>query len=123
MADLWACFEGKSYGKFTNIGCITMFADYRIPQQLELLGLLHRSDILTERMREGELLNVHSEEVLELRGCSIWIVELLRREMVKLDDTTLINAILIDFYLWDTIKDNKDKLGEIPIHRTRSFYY
>ena len=100
-----------------------MFADYRIPQQLELLGLLHRSDILTERMKGGELLNVHSEEVLELRGCSIWIVELLKSEMFKLDDTAPINAILIDFYLWDTVKDNKEKLIEIPIHRTRSFYY
>lgn len=32
VADVWACFEGDSYGKFTDIDEITMFADYRVPQ-------------------------------------------------------------------------------------------
>lgn len=29
VADIWACFEGKSYGEFNDIDSITMFADYR----------------------------------------------------------------------------------------------
>lgn len=29
VADIWACFEGKSYGEFHDIDTITMFADYR----------------------------------------------------------------------------------------------
>jgi hypothetical protein len=32
VADLWACFEGKSYGQFDDIDKVTMFADYRVPQ-------------------------------------------------------------------------------------------
>jgi hypothetical protein len=30
VADLWACFEGKSYGEFHDLNeYVTMFADYR----------------------------------------------------------------------------------------------
>ncbi|KAL7312295.1 hypothetical protein PS15m_008074 [Mucor circinelloides] len=29
IADLWACFDGQSYGEFNDIDSITMFADYR----------------------------------------------------------------------------------------------
>jgi hypothetical protein len=29
VADVWACFQGKSYGEFHDIDTITMFADYR----------------------------------------------------------------------------------------------
>ena len=29
VADLWDRFGGKGYGEFTNIGELTMFADYR----------------------------------------------------------------------------------------------
>ena len=29
IADIWSCFEGKSYGEFNDINTITMFADYR----------------------------------------------------------------------------------------------
>ena len=32
VADLWACFEGETFGKFDNIEDITCFADYRVPQ-------------------------------------------------------------------------------------------
>lgn len=32
VADLWACFEGQSYGKFHDIDKITMFAGtYSVP--------------------------------------------------------------------------------------------
>ena len=31
VADLWACFEGESYGRFDDIDKITMFAGNSIP--------------------------------------------------------------------------------------------
>lgn len=33
-----------------------------------------------------------------------------------------INAILVDFYIWDTAKEIQEQMN-IPIHRTRSIYY
>ena len=57
-------------------------------------------------------------------GCSIWAVELLRREILKLDTDAKVNAILIDFFLYDLAKE-REKKGEegIPHHRTRSIWY
>ncbi|PJF16757.1 hypothetical protein PSACC_03459 [Paramicrosporidium saccamoebae] len=121
--DLWACFEGKSYGKFNNIESITMFADYRIPQQLEFMGLLELSTEFKEDLEQGRLFNVHEEKVVELRGSSIWVVELLRQKLKGLNPTTAFNAILIDFYLWDSVQEHKTDLMAIPIHKTRSCFY
>jgi hypothetical protein len=57
-------------------------------------------------------------------GCSIWGVELLRREILKLDPETKVNAILIDFLLYDLAKEReRDGKESIPHHRTRSIWY
>lgn len=58
------------------------------------------------------------------QACSIWCVELLRREIVKKHPGTHINAILLDFFLYDTIKE-MEKAGteSVPHHRTRSIWY
>lgn len=60
-----------------------------------------------------------------LTGCSIWCVELLRREIQRQHPGSKINAILIDFFLYDTVKDQeaKDDSALIPHHRTRSIWY
>ena len=57
-------------------------------------------------------------------GCSIWAVELLRREILKLQPDAKVNAILLDFFLYDLAKE-KEKAGEeaLPHHRTRSIWY
>jgi hypothetical protein len=57
-------------------------------------------------------------------GCSIWAVELLRREILKLKPDAKINAILIDFFLYDLAKEKeRDEADVIPHHRTRSIWY
>lgn len=102
-----------------------------------------------------------------MRGCSIWCVELIRREIEKRHPevkaarktsvsepdevekkaqeseqqqpgdagerqpekgqsqrTYGINAILIDFFLYDTMKELEEKKDEsLPHHRTRSIWY
>ena len=49
VADIWACFEGKGIGEFTDIDSITMFADYRVPQILVHLGAMRYSDKLMKQ--------------------------------------------------------------------------
>jgi len=57
-------------------------------------------------------------------GCAIWCVELLRREILKRHPKAKVNAILIDFFLYDTIKEREvEGQEEIPHHRTRSIWY
>lgn len=65
----------------------------------------------------------HSWEI-QLRGCTIWSVELIKREILKQHPDTHINAVLIDFFLYDTMKELEAENSEpIPHHRTRSIWY
>ena len=126
VADIWACFGGEGYGAFNDIDKITMFADYRIPQMLNSLGCLMFSPSLETKIRAGRILESGENCEIELRGCSIWCVELIRREILKEHPDATVNAILIDFFLYDTIKEKETtgKLEEtIPHHRSRSIWY
>ncbi|KAJ9192107.1 hypothetical protein DTO164E3_8524 [Paecilomyces variotii] len=179
VADLWACFEGQSYGEFHDIDKITMFADYRIPQMLHQLGSLVYSPPLESHIRQLKPIPSGSNWEIELRGTSIWCVELIRQEIMRKhpetrvqttasiaekeggDDVDMdesqeereektsasqegkskspsqspspsaspsssfnVNAILIDFFLYDTMKELEAKGAEsIPHHRTRSIWY
>ncbi|KAH0605525.1 uncharacterized protein H6S33_004747 [Morchella sextelata] len=125
-ADIWACFNKKSYGHFTDIDTITMFADYRVPVILHALGCLLYSPPLEAHIKAKKLLDTGHPWEVQLRGTSIWCVELIRRQIQKMHPETgnHINAILIDFYLYDTAKEmerNNEKM--IPHHRTRSIWY
>lgn len=59
-----------------------------------------------------------------IAACSIWCVELLKREIKRAHPEAYVNAILIDFYLYDTMKRMEADGNEtIPHHRTRSIWY
>ena len=114
--------------------------DYRIPQMLYLLGCLSYSPPLEHHIRQKRpIKTAHSWEV-QLRGkrtmyavwtplnpetgCSIWCIELIRREIIRHHPEAKINAVLIDFFLYDTIKGREESgLETIPHHRTRSIWY
>jgi hypothetical protein len=82
---------------------------------------------LEGQIRKQQPLKANSTWEIELRGCSVYAVELIRREIKKLDPNSPVNAILIDFFLYDTIteleKSNDTGLDVIPHHRTRSIWY
>ncbi|CAO3670091.1 unnamed protein product [Umbelopsis vinacea] len=144
IADIWACFDGQGLGYFEDIDRITMFADYsyswanststsnfasattRVPQALYHLGCLEYSKELTKKLREHQPLASGCNEEVEIRGNSIWAVELLRRKIQNMIDEQhsdmKINAILLDFYIWDYAKEIQGQV-DIPTHRTRSVYY
>jgi len=54
-----------------------------------------------------------------------------RREIERLEAagepsasiTEPLNAIMIDFFLWDYAKANSDAMAHIPIHKTSSIFY
>ncbi|EMC91758.1 hypothetical protein BAUCODRAFT_152140 [Baudoinia panamericana UAMH 10762] len=124
-ADLWAAFNGAGYGEFQDIDTLTMFADYRVPQMLYTLGVLSYSPSLLYHIRDGKQIPPgHSWEV-QLRGCSIWAVELIRCEILRLQPQAAVNAVLIDFFLYDLTKERERTEGQlsIPHHRTRSIWY
>lgn len=131
-ADLWACFNGKDYGEFNDIDQITIFPDYRIPQKLQLLNVLWYSPRLEAKIKRHEEIKSGENLEIEIRGCSIWAVELLKREIIKQypEAKGRVNAILIDFFLYDTVKEQEDAAETsgrrdemLPHHRTRSIWY
>lgn len=142
VADLWAAFDGEGFGEFDDIDKITMFADYRVPQILNSLGCLWYSPSLASTIRQKMLIESGHTWEIQLRGssfrafvliaipltfttgCSIWCVELIRREIIRNHPGAKVNAILIDFFLYDTMKE-RELAGqdEIPHHRTRSIWY
>lgn len=74
-ADVWGCYEGAGAGAFADIGRLTMFADYRVPQILRFLGALAYTDSAQARLAAGELLPSGDPLEVEIRACSITAVE------------------------------------------------
>ncbi|KAF7558788.1 hypothetical protein G7046_g5368 [Stylonectria norvegica] len=124
VADLWACFDGESYGKFDDIDKITMFADYRVPQILISLGALYCSPAVAAAIADKKMIESGGKWEIQLRACSIWCVELIRREILRQHPDAHVNAILIDFFLYDKMKELEAEGKEaFPHHRTRSIWY
>lgn len=132
---------------------------------LHQLNCLRYAPKLENHIRDLKPIEPGSNWEIELRGTSIWCVELIKREIEKqhpevkmnrqkpppkaildgnenhetensdeLDEklkivekprkTYGINAILIDFFLYDTMKNLEAENNEtIPHHRTRSIWY
>ncbi|CAG4950576.1 unnamed protein product [Parnassius apollo] len=128
VADLWNSFNGASWGEFKDIDKMTMFADYRVPQVLVYFGVMSYSDELIDKLKKDMLLESGSEEEVEIRGCSIHAVELLKKsieEKIKEKDLNLNvpNSSLIDYYLWCYRREHARELERIPYHKTLGIYY
>jgi hypothetical protein len=103
---------------FSDIDQITMFADYRVPQVLNYLGLISYSDFLMNELKTRPHLKAGSQIECEIRGLSIAAVERLK---------TFIGpkaiAVLIDYALWDYAKANSQLMAHIPVHKTEGIFY
>lgn len=101
-----------------------MFADYRVPVTLQAMGCLQYAPKLENHIREKKMIESGSDWEIQIRGASIWCVEMIRREIVKMHPDTNINAVLMDFYLYDTAKEmERAKVETLPHHRTLSIWY
>jgi hypothetical protein len=104
-------------------------AIYSVPQSLVHMGILQYSSELQQLLESKEPLAYGSRQEVEIRGASIWAVEQLRlcmlniRTITHCQNDSPINAILLDFYLWDFAKDSEEALSSVPTHRTRSIFY
>ena len=91
---------------------------------LHTLGCLIYSPPLESHIRQFKTIGSGDPWELQLRGCSIWAVELIRREIMREHPEATVNAVLIDFYLYDTMKEQEAHgVQSIPHHRTRSIWY
>lgn len=153
VAEMWAAFYPKSTStphplfpgrRGADIGQLTMFADYRVPQILHHLRILTYTPTLIRKLVAKTPFPPGSADELSLRAASIVAVERVRTEILRLIreeeggdsenvvESGVVSSVLIDFYLWDLAQ--KVERGEekveglqtsdvVPIHRTRSIWY
>ena len=119
VADLHGAFNGQSWGTFTDLDQLTIFADYKLPQVLRHYGALVYTSELAEKVDHQEQLSPGGTEEVEIRAATIWVCELLKRAAMRLGAHSL-TAAEIDQWLWHLGQDADHML---PYHRVRTIYY
>jgi hypothetical protein len=71
------------------------------------LGVITFSPPLESRLRKMKELKAGESWELQLRGCSIWAVEMIRRQVIQdhPEAESEVNAVLLDFLLYDLAKE------------------
>jgi hypothetical protein len=100
--------------KFKNIGALTAFADYRLPQILREIGVLIYNPVLSAKVDNCKNLPALGQEEIEIRSATIWAVELVRKNLKRY------NAAQIDNALWLLSQERKSLRSH---HRTRTIFY
>jgi hypothetical protein len=118
-AMLYEAFKGKGLGNLRRTEELTVFADYKLPQVLRRLGVLHYEPHLADQIDRLEPLEAGSQEEVEIRAATVWTAELMRRELIS--HCPHITALHIDYWLWR--EGQKQGPGIKPYHRVRSTYY
>jgi hypothetical protein len=121
-ADIFACL-GQSALSFKDPDCLTMFADYRVPQILYKWGVLKYSNTLVSQLLQQ--LEIEQEQEVEIRACSIAAVEMIRNEIQQSNPELFVTSQLIDYLLWNEAMTVKScgQLDNIPFHRVRTIFY
>lgn len=79
----------------------------------------------------GVLLESGCNEEIEIRGCSIEVIERVVREvrcMIDKDPSLNLkksdcNSILVDQFLWEYRRRHVEELDHIPYHKVRTIFY
>ncbi len=119
ISDLALAFEGKGLGLFHDLDQLTVFADNRIPQVLNLDGILKYSDELTEAINSEEEITKGSSPEIEIRACAIHACELIKEKFK--DKGISVNSPMLDNYLWH--KGQRNFYKSLPTHQTRQTTY
>ncbi|CAM9652659.1 unnamed protein product, partial [Hapterophycus canaliculatus] len=123
-ADLWAAYgrpppgSGSVYA-FEDIGELTMFANYRMPQILAYLGVMEYEKELEEKIGGLVELQAGSEEEVEIRAMSVQAVEGLREALARRN--VIVTSVEIDWRLWH--EGERIKKNIQPHHRTLTCFY
>lgn len=81
VGDVYGAFQGLGLGAFSDMGCLTMFADYRVPVVLQVFGILEYSEDLEAAIRSRQEVAAGSEMECQIRAASIVAVERIRQRL------------------------------------------
>ena len=117
-ADLQGALRGHGWPALARLDQLTAFADYKLPQLLRHEGILGYAAPLADKVDNQVPLQAGSEEEVEIRGNTVWAVELMGQELDALG--LRLPSYQIDWLLWYASQDS----GHMkPYHRTRTIYY
>lgn len=119
VGDVWGAFGGEGLGTFDDVDELTMFADYRVPQLLRPLGILHYSDQLAAHVDARDEIPAGSEQEVEIRAATVQAVERLRN--VLAEHGRELHTVELDWLLWQRGEAQREELP--PHHRTLTIYY
>ena len=118
VADL-ALALPTSYGRFSDLPRLTIFADNLVPHVLRTDGVLQYAPDLISRIERAELIPSGCAEEVEIRACAVHAVELLVARLRERGSTA--TAARLDYWLW--ARGALPRYKARPRHRTRSTYY
>ncbi len=119
VTDIWGAFNRQDWGEFSNIGDLTAFADYKLPQILRAWKILRYAPALARRVDAQLELAQGSPEEIEIRAATLWAVEFLRAALNARGHELM--SIQVDWILWQASQGKFD--GMKPYHRVRTVYY
>jgi len=117
--DLRCTFSGQSWGNFIDLEHLTGFADYKLPQVLRHLGILHYKPKLADLIQNLVHIPAGSPEEVEIRAATICAVEMLRQKLTN--QGCRVNSPQLDNWLW--YLGQEDAYRALPYHRTRTIFY
>jgi len=105
----------SGFGNFQDLDYLTVFADYKIPQILNYLGILEYSKSLDKKICNKILITKNSRQEKEIRAGTVWAAELLKKEL-----NNKFYSFEIDWILWNRAKSLNIKK---PHHLTKTICY
>ena len=118
-SDLDLAFSGQGFGRFHDLGRLTLFADNLVPHVLRCEGVLVYAAALAARIEAEQTIPLGSPEEIEIRAGGVHAVELLVTAIRARGGSTC--ARDLDQLLWTRGQDPRVKAH--PRHRTRSVFY
>lgn len=114
VSDISRILVGSGLAPLRDIGRLTAFADYKIPQVLRNKGILAYSEQLSDKVDNQVLIASGSEEEVEIRANMVWAVELMRSSLAP--RIPWVTPALLDSYLW--LLGQVKSPGDKPYHLT-----
>lgn len=119
VADLAGALEGQPLGTFHDLDALTAFADYKVPQVLRNLGIIHYAPDLAARIDRRELIPAKSMEEIAIRAATVQACERIRLALATQEQQ--VSAYAIDWLLWKVGQTLPE--GTAPYHRTVTIFY
>ncbi|KPJ54871.1 hypothetical protein AMJ47_02245 [Parcubacteria bacterium DG_72] len=106
---------GAGLAEFDDLDYLTAFADYKVPQILNHLGILEYSKSLDNKINNKILIAQGSKQEKEIRASNIWAVELLKKQL-----NNKFYSFEIDWILWNQAQGIEFSK---PYHLTKTIKY